>query len=488
MSSPTRQDEETPLLQRDNAPRRPTPLPKAQLFLLLLLRLAEPITSNSISPYISELVSDLSIADGDRRKIGYYTGMIVSLHYAAEAITVLQWSRLSDHIGRKPVLLLGLLGTVVSTVLFGFSRSLWALVLSRFLNGMLNGNLGVIKSMIAELTDETNVARGFSLMPMARAVGYIIGPFIGGVLSRPQDRWPERFSHPLWAEYPYLLPCLATATYALLSLVLSALYLKETLDSTPHVDQSSRDTPKEDTGVDESTSAIAPEKPLPLPMLLTKPVMISITNYAMLALLDMSAMALVPLVWSTPIEMGGLNLSPASIGLWLSAYGCLNGVLQFALFPRVVGRLGPGRVVFTSIAAYVIIYTMFPFENMAARHAAAAHGGGTNTVVWLLVILQLASVCITDMGFNSVFMFIAAAAPNKRSLGATNGLAQTVVAIQRTVGPAAAASLFAYSLANNVLGLGGNFAYAVLLVVVCVGLGVAAQLPRYTWKKHGNGK
>ena len=40
---------------------------------------------------------------------------------------------------------------------------------------MLNGNLGVIKSMIAELTDETNVARGFSLMPMARAVGYIIG-------------------------------------------------------------------------------------------------------------------------------------------------------------------------------------------------------------------------------------------------------------------------------------------------------------------------
>jgi len=46
---------------------------------------------------------------------------------------------------------------------------------SRLLNGILNGNVGVIKSMIAELTDETNVARGFSLMPMARAVGYIIG-------------------------------------------------------------------------------------------------------------------------------------------------------------------------------------------------------------------------------------------------------------------------------------------------------------------------
>jgi hypothetical protein len=86
---------------------------------------------------------------------------------------------------------------------------------------------------------------------------------------------------------------------------------------------------------------------------------------------------------------------------------------------------------------------------------------------------------------GSVFMFIAAAAPNKHSLGATNGLAQTMVAIQRTVAPAAAASLFAFSLANDVLG--GNFAYFVLLAVVCVGLCVAAQLPRYTWK-HGDGK
>lgn len=55
---------------------------------------------------------------------------------------------------------------LVDVLIFDFSRCL---------NGMVNGNLGVIKSMIAELTDETNVARGFSLMPMARAVGYIIG-------------------------------------------------------------------------------------------------------------------------------------------------------------------------------------------------------------------------------------------------------------------------------------------------------------------------
>jgi hypothetical protein len=153
--------------------------------------------------------------------------------------------------------------------------------------------------------------------------------------------------------------------------------------------------PQKDTG-----------KPLPLVSLLTKPVMLSISNYAMLALLDMSAMALVPLVWSMPIDLGGLNLSPASIGMWLSGYGCLNGILQFVFFPRVVGRLGPGRVVLTSMAAYVIIYTMFPFENLAARYTSRGHDG-PNATIWLLVLLQLSSICITDMGFSASFFAIA---------------------------------------------------------------------------------
>ena len=56
--------------------------------------------------------------------------------------------------------------------------------------------------------------------------GYV-SPFIGGVLSRPQDQWPDRFSHPFWAEYPYFLPCLIAAAYTLVSLILSMLYLKE---------------------------------------------------------------------------------------------------------------------------------------------------------------------------------------------------------------------------------------------------------------------
>jgi len=76
-------------------------------------------------------------------------------------------------------------------------------------------------------------------------------------------------------------------------------------------------------------------------------------------------------------------------------------------------------------------------------------------------------------------MYTSSAALNKRSLGATNGVAQMTVSIQCSVGPAVAASLFAFSLDKNILG--GNFGYVVLLGIVGIGLGVSAQLPRNTW-------
>ena len=96
-----------------------------------------------------QLVRELPNVGGDARKVGYYTGMIVrltfskrldvdqntsqvSLNYAAEAATSFQWNRLSDHIGRKPVLLSCLVGTTLSILLFGLSHSFLALVLRCF--------------------------------------------------------------------------------------------------------------------------------------------------------------------------------------------------------------------------------------------------------------------------------------------------------------------------------------------------------------------
>jgi len=396
----------------------------------------------------------------------------VSIYFAAEAVTILQWSRLSDSIGRKPVLLCGLAGTIISIILFGLSRSFLTLVLSRCLNGMLNGNIGVIKSMLAELTDDSNMARGFSLIPVIWALGGTLGPLIGGVLSRPQDRWPNVFSHPFWAEYPYFLPCVGTATYTLLSFILTVLFLKETVDSSPL----KKLNPMEARACEILDEPLKDEeKPTSLRSLLTRPVVISIANYGMIGLLEMMAGVLIPLVWSTPIEFGGLSMSPASIGLWMAGYGSLNGLYQFVIFPLLVERFGPRRIFIVSIASFIPMYLLLFFENLTLRYAS-----GCASMMIFLIVLQLSSMAIADMGFGSVFMYVSSSAPSRRSLGATNGLAQTMVSIQRTVAPAAAASLFAFSLNNNVMG--GNFTYVVLTALVCVGLCIAVQLPKNTWK------
>ncbi|KAI9446079.1 MFS general substrate transporter [Lactarius indigo] len=478
-------DEDTPFLRNENTPRKPAPkpLPRAQIAIILSVWIADSVMSHSIGPYINQLIRELPVVGGDGRRVGYYTGIIVSLHHAAQVVTTFYWNRLSDHVGRKPVLLTCLAGTIISTIIFGLSRSFLMLALSRFLYGALKGNIGVLKSLMAELTDETTAAQGFSMLPAARALGYIIGPLIGGFLSRPQGRWPHLFSHPFWAKYPYFLPCLAVSAFACVPLAITALYLKEVQlnhllkrqdDAQLPQQGESSDTP------DSSPSREVKDEPPPLRSVITKPVVISIASFAITEILDSAATALIPLVWSTPIDFGGLGLSPASIGLWMAGYGCMNGISQLAFFPRAVRRFGLSRVFVLSVAACAVIYLMFPFENFALRHAA----GGSKTTAWVLVVLQLTSLTVSRMGISAASIYISSATPSRRLLGATNGLAQTVASVQGTVVPAATDWLFAFSITNGVWG--GNFVYFVLVSLVCVGLSVVVQLPRDAWN-HGTG-
>ncbi|KAF8267249.1 hypothetical protein EI94DRAFT_1731004 [Lactarius quietus] len=198
----------------------------------------------------------------------------------------------------------------------------------------------------------------------------------------------------------------------------------------------------------------------------------------MLALLTTAADALIPLVWSTSVEFGGLGLSPASIGLWMSVYGCTNGVVQYLLFQRLISLFGPRAILLISVSTCAIIYALFPFESLALRHAP----GGLKVAGKFLIMSQLTSLGIAQMGFSAVYMFISSSVPNKRSLGAANGFAQTVASIQCMVGPAVADWLFSFSLMNNVLG--GNFAYVILVILVGVGLCISMQLPRKLWIHH----
>src|SRR6266404_4501898 len=77
------------------------------------------------------------------------------------------------------------------------------------------------------VTRTRNWVRASLLSVTSQLISHIFRPFIGGIFSRPQDRWPNVFSHPFWGDNPYFLPCLLTTAFTCLSFVITSLYLEE---------------------------------------------------------------------------------------------------------------------------------------------------------------------------------------------------------------------------------------------------------------------
>ncbi|KAF4614265.1 hypothetical protein D9613_008002 [Agrocybe pediades] len=187
----TRVNEQTPLLSA-HGKAHPTPLPRLQFAIVLFLQLAEPLTSNVIFPFAPQMVRDMGITHGRESQVGHYVGLLQSIFFVAEGCTVLFWSRLSDGIGRRLVIMTGLLGLSLSMFAFGLSKTFTGLVISRSLSGALNGNVGVMKSMVAEMTDDSNISTAYAYMPLAWNTGGTLGPMIGGWLYNPAKRFPNR--------------------------------------------------------------------------------------------------------------------------------------------------------------------------------------------------------------------------------------------------------------------------------------------------------
>ncbi|KAL2167390.1 hypothetical protein VTG60DRAFT_1340 [Thermothelomyces hinnuleus] len=205
------------------------PYPGRQLLILALCRICEPIAFMSIFPYIYHMVKDFRLTE-DESQISFYAGMVTSAFTFAEFSTSVFWGRLSDKVGRKPVLLMGMAGTGLSVLIFGFAPSLPVALFARALGGFLNGNIGVLQTTVGELvTVKEHQPRAYAVMPLVWCVGSIVGPMIGGALAKPVESLPSVFAPgSIWDRFPYLLPNLFSATCVSLGVIIGLLFLEET--------------------------------------------------------------------------------------------------------------------------------------------------------------------------------------------------------------------------------------------------------------------
>lgn len=168
-----------------------------------------------------------------RNEVARFTGINSAIVATCQAAVAVPWGILADKFGRKPTVLLGLTFTMISSLMFGFSQSLGMMFFARSVAGLMNGNVGILRTMVAEMVPEPALQpRGFSIMPLVWTVGSIFGPAFGGSLARPADKYPALFGkYSIFKKFPFALPNLVSALFFIVGISVGFLFLRVILPS-----------------------------------------------------------------------------------------------------------------------------------------------------------------------------------------------------------------------------------------------------------------
>ena len=343
---------------------------------------------------------------------------------------------------------------------------------------------------------------------MVYGIGGITGPLIGGILARPVTGEPSDPITELFAKNPYLLPNAVSAGVLLLDFLFAAFLLDESLkearklpplgervknifvwlwefasSSRPSYIRISQNYPdeSEDEGEEDSPPyladdsgsssppALLPEVAAPLPYrsILTPPIILFLITYTIFNLSNISYNSLYPIFASSPPPIGR-GLSPKEIGLSLAFVGLVTILFQLLLFGPLLAHLGNLWGYRLAFAGFVVAFWATPFVG----YINTTNGQSAKILPWteLYSVLLLKAVAAV-VGLTCAMLLTTNASPNPSTLGTLNGLAQTLSAGGRAIGPLISGGLFTLS-AGAAKG-GGLLAWGVFGGVSGVGLGLS---------------
>jgi len=448
------------------------------------------------------MIKSFDIADNEDAIAGY-CGLVTSAFAIAEFSCAVLWGRLSDVIGRKPVLLIGLAGTGISMFIFGFAQNLQTLLIARALGGMLNGNIGVIQTTVAEVIrgKEEHQARAYSVVPFVWTVGGIVGSALGGFLAMPVQNFPGLFNKgTIWDKFPFLLPNLVCAGVVVLGLIVGILFLEET-----HEEKQYRKDPGRELGkwltdcfssnknhalstrqptTDERTpllpdaSATSSRKPSvttssttqvsssdaeaqtttakpSFASAFTPQVSLQIVAYGIIAYHTSIFGQLFPIMLSMPVShkpthlpfqfTGGFALRSNTIGLMYVLQGIYNMFVQLVIFPYAVNNIGTFRTFRFVLYTYALLYIFTPYLVLLSGQAAQILG------VTVIVALH---ITYASLAYPCSALLLANSAPSLMVLGTINGVAASAAALCRAGGPTLSGFLQGWGLKRGSAGAG----------------------------------
>ncbi len=181
----------------------------------------------SIFEQINALTS-LNSSEQTFTPIVLFGGFLGAIYSFLQFLFAPFWGSLSDRIGRRPVLLISLMGLFLSYVLWFFSGSFTLLILARFIGGIMAGNISTATAVVADITDSQNRSRGMAFVGIAFALGFILGPAFGGLFSMIDltTYWPTGVRYGL---NPFSAPALIAALLSLFNIFFIFKYFKESL-------------------------------------------------------------------------------------------------------------------------------------------------------------------------------------------------------------------------------------------------------------------